>query len=202
MPSIHPTPAETRRKAQTFQDFAKKTRKHARSRLAFPAMLGDVSYAKSSSPQIYLFIAPGFEEEFVTTCLVTLRKAGLRIALVGNVPGEIAGANGVSLLPDYALDDLKPPAASTLMIIPGGTRCVQALSIDPRFHHLTQRLVEAQGLLVLSSEAQMTFRREQVWPFFVNSKRVLTQEELSQEDFLLLLIRMVKVGEFLHQRLD
>ncbi|MCB9136668.1 MAG: DJ-1/PfpI family protein [Anaerolineales bacterium] len=165
-------------------------------------MLGNVSYAKSGSSQIYLFIAPGFEEAFVTTCLVTMRRAGLRIALVGTIPGEIVGANGVCLRPDYALDALKQPASSGLMIIPGGMRCVQALSIDPRFHQVMQSLMAAQGTLILSHEAQLTFRQEQAWPFFLNSKRVLTQEELSQEDFFLLLIRLVKVGEFLSKRLE
>ncbi len=163
-------------------------------------MLGLVASSKYSSSQVYLFIAPGYDEEFVVACSVTLRKAGIRLALVGVAPEEVTGANGVRVHPDLGLDELHPPLPSALMVIPGGTRCVQALTIDPRFHQVLNSA--GAGVLVLAGEAQHVFRREQVWPFFMSATRVLAQEDLSKEEFFALLIRFVKVGEHLCKRLE
>jgi len=103
---------------------------------------------------VLILWADGFDELAATAFTTTLRKAGMRVRVVGSARTYIVGANGLALLPDMTLDQ-----AGTLtddvaaVILPAGSRAVKRLGDDPRVHDLIGRACKGHALLITSAEA-------------------------------------------------
>jgi 4-methyl-5(b-hydroxyethyl)-thiazole monophosphate biosynthesis len=107
--------------------------------------------------QLFVLLAPGFEESDVTTVTRTLRRSGFPVMVVGLTAGPIRGSFGLSLAPDGVLSAVEadlPPA----VVLPGGVQGARQLNADPRVHALLRRVV-AQGGYVVALDTSYTILR-------------------------------------------
>lgn len=102
---------------------------------------------RSSKAQVYVLLAPGFEESDVTTVTRTLRRAGLAVALVGLTAGPIRGCYGMSLAADKTLSEAQAELARAI-VLPGGSQGARQMNADPRVHTLLCRVIEQGGFLL------------------------------------------------------
>jgi len=91
-----------------------------------------------SKLQKYVFVlwGDGFDETTATIFVTELRKAGLRVKVVGLTRQQTSGAYGLALVPDYTLEEALPLTAQTrCLIIPCPLRIARRLKNDPRLGH-------------------------------------------------------------------
>jgi len=107
--------------------------------------------------QIFILVAPGFEETEVSTVTCTLRRAGLPVALVGLTAGPIRGNYGLSLEPDLLLNEagVETPQA---VVLPGGLQGARRLNADPRVHNLLREAAFQGGYVMALDAAYMVLR--------------------------------------------
>ena len=83
----------------------------------------------------YVFVlwAHQFEEATATIFVSELRRAGLRVKVVGLTQRRSAGVCGLALLPDLTLEQALPLASHTLcLVIPCTSPAAKRLKNDPR----------------------------------------------------------------------
>ncbi len=83
----------------------------------------------------YIFVlwANKFEEATAAIFVTELRKAGLRVKVVGLTGRQTGGAYGLALSPDFTLEQALPLAANTsCLIIPCPLQIAKRLKNDPR----------------------------------------------------------------------
>lgn len=76
-------------------------------------------------------LAPGFEEIEATTLIDVLRRAGVEVVVAGTEPGPLEGSNGIRLLTDRALEEVRTEEFD-LIAVPGGSKGVENLANHPR----------------------------------------------------------------------
>lgn len=101
-----------------------------------------------------IMIAKGFDEEPTITCLNRLREAGLKVLLVGLTTHSVVGAHGVTIHPDYSLEELPIGREPRLMVIPGSNETAARLVTDPRVHRMIEATVRAGGLVAIFRRAE------------------------------------------------
>ena len=70
---------------------------------------------------IYVFFANGFEETEALAPVDMLRRAGLKVCMVGVNDDEITGAHGICVKPDIADWDFNPEMEPVdMVVLPGG----------------------------------------------------------------------------------
>ncbi len=84
-----------------------------------------------NAKNILIPLAPGFEEIEALTVVDILRRAGANVVTAGTVAGPIEGRNGIKVLPDAALDDIKE-AVFDVLVLPGGAKGTENLKKDKR----------------------------------------------------------------------
>ena len=96
--------------------------------------------------KVLMPLAQGFEEIEALTVVDILRRAGIEVVLAGLLPGPVAGAHNVSIIPDTTVDAVNA-GAFDMIILPGGQPGADNLNADPRIRAL---LVEfaAKGKLI------------------------------------------------------
>lgn len=97
--------------------------------------------------QIFVLLAPGFEEADVVRVTRTLRRAGLAVVLVGLAAGPVRGEYGLSLAPDRTLCEVEADAPQAV-VLPRGRWGTRQLRADPRVHALLRRVVGRGGYVV------------------------------------------------------
>lgn len=80
---------------------------------------------------VCILLAPGFEEGSAIYCVEKLRAFGLSVSLVSLSSGLVNSKHGVSIKPDYLIDEMDQ---CQLVLIPGGTNSTASLMTDPRTH--------------------------------------------------------------------
>lgn len=80
---------------------------------------------------ILIPLAPGFEEIEALTVVDILRRAGALVVTAGLASGPIEGRNGIRVIPDAALDDVKEEAFH-MLVLPGGAKGTENLKKDKR----------------------------------------------------------------------
>lgn len=86
-----------------------------------------------AQPTIFILWETSFEEIPAAIFVTELRRAGLRVKVVGLHSKPTAGAHGLALVPDLTLEKALPLAAhACCIIIPSGAASAQQLSYDPR----------------------------------------------------------------------
>jgi 4-methyl-5(b-hydroxyethyl)-thiazole monophosphate biosynthesis len=113
--------------------------------------------------KVYVMVAPGFEEEDVSTVTRSLRRSGLSVAVVGLAAGPVRGAYGLSLASDRTLSEVETESPRAV-VLPGGTRASRHLSAEPRVHHLLRRVVARDGYVVAIESAYTVLRSAGVLP--------------------------------------
>ncbi len=99
----------------------------------------------------YVFVLWGekFEEDTAAIFVTELRKAGLRVKVVGLSPPHINGAHGLALVPDFTLDQAMSLAdRTTCLIVPYKSRGIKRLNNDPRVYRLFARALANQSRFV------------------------------------------------------
>lgn len=86
-------------------------------------------------------ITDGFEEIETITPVDLLRRAGVQVTIASLQAGPVTGRCGVRLVPDVALDEVKPEVYD-LLLIPGGPG-VQEIRKDGRAAALAKDFHEA-----------------------------------------------------------
>ncbi|MCL4298041.1 MAG: DJ-1/PfpI family protein [Anaerolineae bacterium] len=91
-----------------------------------------------------------FEETAATIFVSELRKAGLRVKVVGLTRQQTKGAHGLGLIPDITLEQALSLAGHTACIIlPCALPVIQHLKNDPRLHDFFIRADANQARFVL-----------------------------------------------------
>ncbi|MDD2541079.1 MAG: DJ-1/PfpI family protein [Desulfuromonadaceae bacterium] len=85
--------------------------------------------------KVLMPVAEGFEEIEAFTIVDILRRAEIEVVLAGLLPGPVAGAHNVSIVPDTTIEMVNG-AAFDMIILPGGQPGTDNLNADPRVHVL------------------------------------------------------------------
>lgn len=87
---------------------------------------------------VAILLGNGFEESEALVPADLLRRAGVKVALVGLDGLQVTGSHGITVTADTTLDQLEPDQLRMLML-PGGLGGVEAISGDMRAQALIQR---------------------------------------------------------------
>lgn len=107
--------------------------------------------------QVFVLLAPGFEESDVTTVTRTLRRVGFPVVLVGLTAGPLRGAYGLSLALDGTLSEAEVDQPQAV-VLPGGVQGARQLYADPRVHALLRRVVDQGGYVMALDAAYMVLQ--------------------------------------------
>lgn len=105
---------------------------------------------------VSIFVAPQFDEAFVTQCYWRIRDEGIPINLIGVTKGSLTGARGLMIEPHKRLHQFNQPA-NHLVIIPGGEQCVSSLISDARIYQILMDTVKRGGYVATMNETKKTF---------------------------------------------
>ena len=91
----------------------------------------------SSHAWVAVLWGDNFDEKAATIFVTELRAAGLWVKLVGISPLPISGAHGLTLVPDFTLDQALVAAQDVMgIIIPYASPGIKRLKNDPRLQTL------------------------------------------------------------------
>ncbi|MFC2046155.1 DJ-1/PfpI family protein [Chloroflexota bacterium] len=107
--------------------------------------------------QVFVLLAPGFEEADVSTVTRTLRRSGLSVAVVGLTGSPVRGAYGLSLAPDWALSEVETELPQAV-VLPGAIQATRKLNADPRVHILLRRVADRGGYVIAFDTAYTVLR--------------------------------------------
>ncbi|MEM7125379.1 MAG: DJ-1/PfpI family protein [Chloroflexota bacterium] len=125
-------------------------------------------------PTVFILWADKFDECFATICVTQLRRAGLRVKMVGLAGRQAKGLNGLMLGTDVALGEVLAMVSDTVcLIIPCDKFALRRLESDPRLEDFLRQVSQNEALVVLghttAAEAAMI-----QWQEIFCSKSVLT----------------------------
>ena len=100
--------------------------------------------------KVIIPLANGFEEIETLTVVDILRRAEIDVVLAGLMPGPIAGAHNVNVIPDTTIDAINT-GAFDMIILPGGQPGTDNLNADQRIHKLLKELASKEKLIGASS---------------------------------------------------
>ncbi len=97
--------------------------------------------------EIFVLLAPGFEEIEAVTIIDVLRRAGLevRVAAVGP-DNRVEGAHGIVIEAEFRLAEAAG-ASPGAVVLPGGMPGAENLKNSPEVAELVGRVARAEGLL-------------------------------------------------------
>lgn len=87
-------------------------------------------------------LAPGFEEIEALAVVDILRRAGVEVTTAGTVEGPIEGRNGIKVIADTTMDEVKA-SGFDMIVLPGGAKGTENLKNDPRVKKLVQEIFES-----------------------------------------------------------
>lgn len=123
----------------------------------------DMQIPVDTQPTSFVLWETSFEETPATIFVTELRRAGLRVKVVGLHSKPTAGAHGLALSPDLTLEKaLLLAAQARCVIIPYGAVSVQQLSYDPRIRIFLEQ-THHQGAQLITNPAGVTALRSLHW---------------------------------------
>lgn len=96
--------------------------------------------------KIMVPLADGFEEIEAVTVIDVMRRAGLDVETVGVPSSLITGANGVKIMADRKINEIKG-AGYNAIVFPGGNRGVETLMKSPTLMELMKEM-NAKGQVI------------------------------------------------------
>lgn len=115
--------------------------------------------------QSYIFVlwAEQFEEVVAAIFVTELRRAGLRVKVVGLSPRPICGCHGLALVPDLSLDQALALATQVVcLIIPQGAGGLNPLNYEPRLGKLFEQAGQNGASIVTGSADQLTVKGSRI----------------------------------------
>ncbi|MFQ5614319.1 MAG: DJ-1/PfpI family protein [Anaerolineae bacterium] len=100
----------------------------------------------------YVFVLWGeqFDETTATVFVSELRRAGLRVKVVGLVSGRMSGHFGLALVPDIMLDRALSLAAKAMcVVIPDSSPGLKRLRNEPRLREFLQQTRAAEAIFIV-----------------------------------------------------
>lgn len=96
--------------------------------------------------KVLMPLAQGFEEIEALTIVDILRRAEIEVVLAGLLPGPVAGAHNISVIPDTTIDAVNA-GAFDMIVLPGGQPGSDNLNADPRIHALLEEFAAKEKLI-------------------------------------------------------
>ncbi len=96
--------------------------------------------------KVLMPLAQGFEEIEALTVVDILRRAEIEVVLAGLLPGPVAGAHNVCIIPDTTIDTVTA-GVFDMIILPGGQPGTDNLNADPRIHALLNKFASGEKLI-------------------------------------------------------
>ena len=96
--------------------------------------------------KVVMPIAQGFEEIEAVTVIDILRRAGVDVVVAGVSPGPIIGRNGIRLVPDCSINDVKSEDLD-MVILPGGAEGTERMLNDAATRRLINDVVRQEKYL-------------------------------------------------------
>jgi hypothetical protein len=116
----------------------------------YPGNLTRIRNMPKSRDYVFVLWGDKFEEATATIFVTELRKAGLRVKVVGLTAQRTSGVHGLALVPDLTLDQALPLAAEAIcLIIPYTSRGIKRLKNDPRLRKFFSRARTNRAKIVI-----------------------------------------------------
>ncbi|MBW4055046.1 MAG: HD domain-containing protein [Proteobacteria bacterium] len=96
--------------------------------------------------KVLMPVAEGFEEIEAFTIVDILRRAEIEVVLTGLLPGPVAGAHNISIVPDTTIEMVNG-AAFDMIVLPGGQPGTDNLNADPRVHVLIKEFADHNKMI-------------------------------------------------------
>jgi 4-methyl-5(b-hydroxyethyl)-thiazole monophosphate biosynthesis len=96
--------------------------------------------------RVLIPLAQGFEEIEALTVVDILRRADIEVVLAGLLPGPVASARNVCIIPDTTIDAVNADAFD-MIILPGGQPGTSNLNADRRIHALLNEFAAREKLI-------------------------------------------------------
>lgn len=90
---------------------------------------------------VVILLGTGFEEAEALVPADLMRRAGIKVALVGVDGAQIAGAHGIAVQADQTLEEIDPEQVELLML-PGGLGGVETIGASPAARKLIRQVWE------------------------------------------------------------
>ena len=110
---------------------------------------------KRDTGKAVIFVAEGFDEEFVIRFFCEERRKGHDVQIVGAHARKIFGQHGLNLPPHVTLSEFiqEPPGTIRALCIPGNMGCAATLLTDPRILRFIQTHEKEQRRYALAAPA-------------------------------------------------
>lgn len=126
--------------------------------------------------KVLMPLAQGFEEIEALTIIDILRRADIEIVVAGLIPGPIAGAHDVSIIPDTTIDNVAADEFD-MIVLPGGQPGTDNLNSDHRVHALLTDFAAKDKLIgaicaapiVLAASGLLQGKSATCYPSCINS---------------------------------
>ena len=126
--------------------------------------------------KVLMPLAQGFEEIEALTIIDILRRADIEVVVAGLVPGPIAGAHDVSIIPDTTIDNVAADEFD-MIVLPGGQPGTDNLNSDQRVHALLTDFAAKDKLIgaicaapiVLAAAGLLQGKSATCYPSYINS---------------------------------
>lgn len=96
---------------------------------------------------VLMLLADGFEEIEALTQVDFLRRAGVKVTMVGVEKKTVTGSHGIAVLADAVLDEAAASKEAEMVILPGGLGGVAGLSQSTGVAELLQKVHRQGGWL-------------------------------------------------------
>ncbi|MBN1991673.1 MAG: DJ-1/PfpI family protein [Anaerolineae bacterium] len=131
----------------------------------------------------YVFVlwADEFEETAATIFVTELRRAGLRVKVVGLTQRRSNGIYGLALVPDLTLDETLPLALNAIcVVIPCKSPRVKQLRNDPRLREFFYQAHSKRARFVIGQLNEPDIANLRLFPVSTDNVIVYPEEGLAE----------------------
>ena len=126
-------------------------------------------------PKVLVPLAPGFEEIEALAIVDILRRAEIEVVIAGLLPGPVAGAHNISVVPDTMLGSVNTDSFD-MIVLPGGQPGTDNLNADPRVHALLKEFAAKNKLIgaicaapiVLAAAGMLNGKKVACYPTYID----------------------------------
>jgi hypothetical protein len=149
---------------------------------------------KTEETKTFILVSDGFDEPAVVECLCRVREQGASANLVGLYSGLLSGYHGLTVRPDFSLNQLEQQqalGAQTAVILNGRSNFTPLLT-DPRVHRLIEQTLSNHGLVAIMGN-------KSEWPLPTNNitqsaeMNLLLQDHMETDDFIQEIIKRISL---------
>jgi len=132
-----------------------------------------------SEDYVFVLWANEFEEATATIFVTELRRAGLRVKVVGLTQRRSNGIYGLALVPDLTLDETSPLALNAIcVVIPCKSPRVKQLRNDPRLREFFYQAHSNRAKFVIGQLNETGIANLRLFPVSTDNVIVYPEEDL------------------------